>query len=385
MEVRLAVHSRENHSTKARCVEVGKHQMAPGHFQKYKAIMEKVYGNSNYKLTEVERIEKRVAEEKLDVFNLDLGRRLAQQAVKLTKEALAKEQKKKKEGGWFSSWYGSGSSESSKKAAAVEESVMLEIENSMQDTQNKAELYKALGVDDDSDDSLQGNYSLLPKDFIQLEFGVSLRKFSMNFVDTAVGEVVQSVCKVSVHQFKTSLWRQPVTNNVKVKVDLGKLDVEGSLKPDQDPKTCKAPTLVSMVEQNSRSSLATVVFELNPLGMPTVDFYIQVRSQAVQVIYDIFTVQSLVDYFQTKHEATLVAGDVKDAANRQMKKFNNTSAAGVMFLLEKHKVIFLDVDLEPSFALIPSMGLFIKIGFDLTCHLWSHFSPTVKKVYSLNL
>ena len=317
--------------------------------------MEKTYSYSNYKLTEIESVEKRIAEEKLDVFNLDLARRLAQQTVKLTKEALAKEQKKKKGGGWFSSWYGSGRSESSKKAAAVEESIMLEIESSMEDTQNKAELYKALGVDD-SDDSFAGNYSLLPKNFIQLEVGVALTKFSINFVDLRMGDITQSVCKVSVHHFKTSLWRQPVTNYVKVKVDLGKLDVEGTLPPGQYPKTSEAPALVSMTEQNSRSSLATVVFELHPLSMPTVDFYVQVRSQSLQVIYDILTVQSLVDYFKTKQEATLVADDVKDVASRQMKKFNNTSAAGVIFLLEKHKAIFVDVDLEPSFALIPSIG-----------------------------
>ena len=53
--------------------------------------------------------------------------------------------------------------------------------------------------------------------------------------------------------------------------------------------------------------------------------------------------------------------DVKDAANRQMKKFSNTSTAGVLFLLEKHKVIFLDVNLEPSFALIPAKGKKFKV------------------------
>ena len=155
---------------------------------------------------------------------------------------------------------------------------------------------------------------------------------------------------------KTSLIRQPTPDYLKAKFDLGRLEIDGSLEPTDDPRNTKTPQLLSIVQQNSAKSLISLVFEMNPLTNTDVDFAIRVRSESVQVTYDCRTIQNLIDFFKTKHEPTLVVDDVKDAANRQMKKFSNTSTAGVLYLLEKHKVIFLDVDLEPSFALIPAEG-----------------------------
>ena len=97
--------------------------------------MEKIYSSkSNVKLTEAEEMEKTLAEATLDVFDLDLCRRLAQQSVKLTKEALAKEQKRKKQEKSSSGWFGWGSSKKKSKSEpestpeSFEETVENEIE-----------------------------------------------------------------------------------------------------------------------------------------------------------------------------------------------------------------------------------------------------------------
>ena len=331
---------------------------------KYQQIMQKIYSNSNYKLSEAEQMAKTFAEEKLDVFNLDLSRRLAQQDVKLTKEAVAKEQKKKKKegsggGGWFS--WGSGSSKKDKAAEANEVSkvalVEEELEKGMHDSRNKAELYKALGYDD-SEDSGTMNYSLMPKDFVQMEVGVGLKKFSVVLAEDIGGGIMNNVCRVSMYNFKTTLLRQPTPDYLKAQLDLGMLEIDGCLPSTADPKVTKPPQLLSMVQQRPGTSLVSLVFEKNPLNNKDVDFAISVRSQSIQVTYDLFTIQSLVDFFQTQQRVTLVVDDVRDAAERQMKKFSNTSTAGVLYLLENHKVIYLDVDLEPSFALVPADGSF---------------------------
>ena len=60
----------------------------------------------------------------------------------------------------------------------------------MNDSKNKAELYKALGYDD-SEDSGMMNYSLMPKDFIQMEIGVGLKKFSV-----ALAEDMGRFCRI---------------------------------------------------------------------------------------------------------------------------------------------------------------------------------------------
>ncbi|XP_063715273.1 intermembrane lipid transfer protein VPS13C-like isoform X3 [Symsagittifera roscoffensis] len=323
----------------------------------YQEVMQKVYGKPNSKLTEQEEIKKAIAEETLDVFDLDLCRRLAQQAVKLTKDALAQEQKRKKQekssGGWFG--WGSSSKKSSAKSEEMITTVTEEIEKGMNDAKNKAELYKALGYDDNEDSGMM-NYSLLPKEFIQLEVGVNLKKFSVTLNEDIGGGVMHNVSKFSMTNLKTSLMRQPTPDYLKAKFDLGRLEIDGSIDTKADVKTTKPPQLLSIVQDNSKNSLITIVFEMSPLSNTDVDFAVNVRSESVQMTYDFGTVQNLVDFFKTKQEATLVVDDVKDAANRQMKKFSNTSTAGVLFLLEKHKVIFLDVNLEPSFALIPAKG-----------------------------
>nr|XP_015199112.1 PREDICTED: vacuolar protein sorting-associated protein 13C isoform X6 [Lepisosteus oculatus] len=302
----------------------------------YKAVYKMKLTQSKLK----DDIEKQIQdlERILDVFNITLARQQAQmELVRSGQKLVGKKQSGEKQsgGGFFSGFF--GRKESKKKVQ--EDSTELESIDELMTAEEKAKLYTAIGYSGSSH-----NLSL-PKQYVAV---VIMFKLFSTSVTVREKPGVPEILKVQMIDLSTSISQRPGAQAVKMEAKLEHWYVTGLKQHDV------VPSLVASVG-DSKSSLLSILFELNPEGS-TADQMLTVQSQPVEIIYDAMTVNSLAEFFKTDKGVDLEV--LTSATLMKLEEIKEKTATGLSHIIETRKVLDLRIDLKPSKLLVPSSGFY---------------------------
>ncbi|XP_064421924.1 intermembrane lipid transfer protein VPS13C isoform X2 [Latimeria chalumnae] len=278
-------------------------------------------------------------EKSLDVFNITLARQQAQvEAIRSGHKVFGKKpmQKEKRGGGWFSGLW--GKKESKKNDDPEEQSVPEAIEDLMT-AEEKAKLYTAIGYSGSS------HNLTLPKQYVATVMTFKLVSTSITIRENVN---VPETLKVQMIDLSTQVSQRPGAQALKVETRLEHWYVTGL------QQGSIIPSLVASVG-DFQSSLLSVEFETNPEGSAA-DQVLAVQSQPVEIVYDARTVNALVEFFQSSRGMDLE--QLTSATLMKLEEIKEKTAAGLSRIIETRKVFDLQIQLKPSYLVVPQTGFY---------------------------
>ncbi|XP_077329347.1 intermembrane lipid transfer protein VPS13C isoform X3 [Lithobates pipiens] len=280
-------------------------------------------------------------ENNLDVFNIILGRQQAQaEVVRSGQKVLAKkaaQSGEKKSGGWFGGFWGKKDT-ASKKEDSDELSVPEKIDDLMT-PEEKKKLFTAIGYSESS-------YNLtLPKNYVAHILGFKLLSTSITIREDANAP---ETLKIQIIDLSTKVSQRPGAQALKVEAKLDHWYVTGLKQQNV------VPSLVSSIG-SKESSLLKIQYETNPENS-TADQVLILQSQPVEIIYDAVTINALVDFFQTHRGMDLE--QITSATLLKLEEIKEKTATGLTHMIETRKVLDLQINLQPSFLLLPKSGFY---------------------------
>ncbi|XP_073508834.1 intermembrane lipid transfer protein VPS13C isoform X3 [Phyllobates terribilis] len=279
-------------------------------------------------------------EKPLDVFNIILARQQAQaEVVRSGQKVLAKKAAQpgeKKGGGWFGGFW--GKKETAKKEDSEELSVPEKIEDLMT-PEEKKKLFTAIGYSESS------HNLCLPKAYVAHILSFQLVSTSIVIREDAHAP---ETLKVQIVDLSTKVYQRPGAQAIKVEAKLDHWYVTGLSQQNI------VPSLVSTIG-SSESSLLKIKFETNPEDH-TADQVLTLQSQPVEIIYDAATINALADFFRTQKGMDLE--ELTSATLMKLEEIKEKTAAGLSHIIETRKVLDLQINLQPSYLLIPNSGFY---------------------------
>ncbi|KAM4036143.1 intermembrane lipid transfer protein VPS13C isoform 3-T3 [Anomaloglossus baeobatrachus] len=279
-------------------------------------------------------------EKPLDVFNIVLARQQAQsEVVRSGQKVLAKkvaQTGEKKSGGWFGGFW--GKKETSKKEDSEELSVPEKIDDLMT-PEEKKKLFTAIGYSESS------HNLCLPKAYVAHILSFQLVSTSIVIREDAHAP---ETLKVQIVDLSTKVYQRPGAQAIKVEAKLDHWYVTGLKQKNI------IPSLVSTIG-SSESSLLKIKFETNPEDH-TADQVLILQSQPVEMIYDAATINALADFFRAHKGMDLE--ELTSATLMKLEEIKEKTAAGLSHIIETRKVLDLQINLQPSYLLIPKSGFY---------------------------
>ncbi|XP_062927043.1 intermembrane lipid transfer protein VPS13C isoform X1 [Mobula hypostoma] len=275
-------------------------------------------------------------ENTLDIFNITLARQQAHvEVIRSGHKMLGKKGKEKQSGGWFSSLWGR---KESKKSEDEDKSVPESI-NDLMTTEEKTKLYTAIGYSESS------HNLILPKEYVAHVISFKLVTTSITIREEPN---VPEIINVQVIDLSASIFQRPGAKGLKVETRLQHWYVTGLKQQDT------VPSLLASLG-GTDSSLLNVCFEINPEGSKA-DQRLNVQSQPVELIYDAQTINSLVEFFQTSRGVDLE--QLTSATLLKLEEFKEKTATGLSYIIETHKTFDIQINLKPSYLVVPQTGFY---------------------------
>uniref|UniRef100_A0A9J7YYX8 Vacuolar protein sorting 13 homolog A n=1 Tax=Cyprinus carpio carpio TaxID=630221 RepID=A0A9J7YYX8_CYPCA len=279
-------------------------------------------------------------ERTLDIFNITMARQQAE--MEASKAGLriyrpgVKVEEEQSEGwfGWMWSWSGeSGTQTKDVKTGGFDE---------LMSPAEKAKLYAAIGY---SETAVNPN---LPKNFENMKI-----LFQLNHLSLSIKESPEKpeIIKLSVIDLKAMLTQRPAAQAIKISAQLSSFEVSGL------PRGKSAPILLSprhVVEMND-TALLDLMFETNPLDA-SADQRLRIESQALEIIYDAMTVNSMSDFFMPPKDLQL--DELTNATLMKLEQFRDKTSTGLMYIIETQKVMDLKINLMASYVIVPENGFY---------------------------
>uniref|UniRef100_A0A8C2BZ69 Vacuolar protein sorting 13 homolog A n=1 Tax=Cyprinus carpio TaxID=7962 RepID=A0A8C2BZ69_CYPCA len=279
-------------------------------------------------------------ERTLDIFNITMARQQAE--MEASKAGLriyrpgVKVEEEQSEGwfGWMWSWSGeSGTQTKDVKTGGFDE---------LMSPAEKAKLYAAIGY---SETAVNPN---LPKNFENMKI-----LFQLNHLSLSIKESPEKpeIIKLSVIDLKAMLTQRPAAQAIKISAQLSSFEVSGL------PRGKSAPILLSPrhVLGMNDTALLDLMFETNPLDA-SADQRLRIESQALEIIYDAMTVNSMSDFFMPPKDLQL--DELTNATLMKLEQFRDKTSTGLMYIIETQKVLDLKINLMASYVIVPENGFY---------------------------
>ncbi|KAM4748951.1 intermembrane lipid transfer protein VPS13C [Rhinophrynus dorsalis] len=276
----------------------------------------------------------------LDVFSIVLARQQAQaEVIRSGQKLLTKKSSQageKKGGGWFGGFW--GKKEATKKDDSDELSVPEKIDNLMT-PEEKTKLFTAIGYSESS------HNLALPKTYVAHILGFKLLSTSITIrEDVHTPETL----KVQIIDLSTKVYQRPGAQALKIEAKLEHWYVTGLSQQNI------VPSLVASIG-SSKSSLLKIQFETNPKNS-NADQVLIVQSQPVEIIYDAVTINALAEFFQAQRGMDLE--ELTSATLMKLEEIKERTATGISHIIETRKVLDLQINLQPSYLVIPKSGFY---------------------------
>ncbi|GFS18417.1 vacuolar protein sorting-associated protein 13C [Elysia marginata] len=155
--------------------------------------------------------------------------------------------------------------------------------------------------------------------------------------------------KLSLTEICASFGQRPAASAIRLDAKVERLRVNGVPRGDYLPK------LISSVgvSKEENSSLLMVAVETNPQD-GLCDSRIRVQSRPLEIIYDAITVNNLASFFKPPESVRL-----KQLSNAAMARYDIIKAqttAGMMHMMDERKYADIEVNLMPSYIIVPATG-----------------------------
>ncbi|XP_072349204.1 LOW QUALITY PROTEIN: intermembrane lipid transfer protein VPS13C [Scyliorhinus torazame] len=289
------------------------------------------------KLSEEVLKQLQILEKSLDIFNITLARQQAHvEVIRSGHKMLGKKGSEKQSGGWFSGLWGR---KDSKKKGEEEDKSVPESINDLMTAEEKTKLYTAIGYSGSS------HNLTLPKEYVANVISFKLVTTSITIREEPN---VAEILNVQMIDLSTSVFQRPGAQGLKVEARLEHWYVTG-LKQQNT-----VPSLMASVG-GTESSLLSVRFEINPEGS-NADQLLCVQSQAVELIYDAQTINSLVEFFQTNRGLDLE--QLTSATLLKLEEIKEKTATGLSYVIETRKTFDLQINFKPSYLVVPQTGFY---------------------------
>uniref|UniRef100_A0A673ISN6 Vacuolar protein sorting 13 homolog A n=1 Tax=Sinocyclocheilus rhinocerous TaxID=307959 RepID=A0A673ISN6_9TELE len=308
------------------------------HVKKYREI----YKNKITSKKPAESLLKELEETErtLDIFNITMARQQAE--MEASKAGLriyrpgVKVEEEQSQGwfGWMWSWSGeSGTQTKDVKTGGFDE---------LMTPAEKAKLYAAIGY---SETAVNPN---LPKNFENMKIHFQLNRLSLSIKESREKpEIIQ----LSVIDLKAMLTQRPAAQAMKISAQLSSFEVSGL------PRGKSAPILLSPrhVVGMKDTALLDLMFETNPLDA-SADQRLRIESQALEIIYDSMTVNSMSAFFMPPKDLQL--DELTNATLMKLEQFRDKTSTGLMYIIETQKVLDLKINLMASYVIVPENGFY---------------------------
>ncbi|XP_052870380.1 intermembrane lipid transfer protein Vps13 [Anopheles cruzii] len=273
----------------------------------------------------------------LDLQNIIIIR----QKVSLDVEKEGKRQaEEQKSAGWFSSWWSGG-------AKKQEDSVAVDIKKQFEAAMTpaeKAKLFQAIGYqENDVPTELPEHYVAQKLQFQLNSLEVSIRSDAAE--DTAI---LNRVLLLELKSVVCGVEQRPSAAAMKVSLAMHELTISGLKQGDILPIMVRS-------QLEGSNTLLDVSFETNPADKKC-DQRVVVNSRPLQIIYDAETIIQLAKVFQTPRTATI--SQLTDVAAEKLVNIKERSATGLQYAIAKHPRLELNIDIMPSYVIVPHGGIF---------------------------
>ncbi|XP_076324166.1 LOW QUALITY PROTEIN: intermembrane lipid transfer protein VPS13A-like [Tachypleus tridentatus] len=272
-------------------------------------------------------------ENKLDVFNITLMRRQAEIDV-------SHKLKRKASGRRLSSLF-HDSLKTKKINSNVRGDIVKKFNEAMTESE-KAKLYKAIGY---QENSLPIEY---PKEFIANKVIFELRKFVISIIDDT--KFNREIMMVDSRKISSLIEHRPAAEAIKLNMQVQNFTVYGSFSSDlRRPQVIKLENLSAPKE----SPVLQILVETNPLDQMC-DQKINVLTMPLEIIFDALTVNNLIEMFTLP--CTLQICQLQAHVKKKLEEFKYQTSLDLKDVFEQHKTLDLNIDIKPSYIVVPEYG-----------------------------
>uniref|UniRef100_A0A182NLZ6 Vacuolar protein sorting-associated protein 13 n=1 Tax=Anopheles dirus TaxID=7168 RepID=A0A182NLZ6_9DIPT len=273
----------------------------------------------------------------LDLHNIIVIRQKVALEVEKEGKRQAEEQKT---AGWFSSWWGGGAK---KEEDSTGGDIKKQFEAAMTPAE-KAKLFQAIGYqENDAPTELPEHYvaQILQFELNSLEVSI---KSELSDKETVLNRVMLLELKNVI----CGVEQRPSAAAMKASLGMQELTISGLRQGEILPIMVKS-------QLEGSKTLLDVSFETNPEDK-LCDQRVVVTSRPLQIVYDAETIIQLAKVFQTPRTATI--SQLTDAAAEKLVNIKERSATGLQYAIAKHPRLELNIDIMPSYIIVPHGGIF---------------------------
>ncbi|KAJ6225422.1 hypothetical protein RDWZM_003967 [Blomia tropicalis] len=235
-----------------------------------------------------------------------------------TKEILDARKEKAKRG-WLSGWWSSSAPKNNEVIKDIKEEFTSE---------EKDKLYKAIGYDENS--LLQ----LYPPEFIAHRLS-----FKINLFKILVQREKDILMDIEFNHSKIEFFNRPSSGNIFLKNELDSLTIIGA-------------NNVVLLKGKEKQELLKFKFEMNPLDKQF-DFSVDLKMKSSYILYDIDTINHLYLLFKPPKN---IMEEIQSYAHDKFDNLKQMTALGLEYAVEKHKQMKLNIDVDPSFVIVPKLA-----------------------------
>ncbi|RWS27208.1 vacuolar protein sorting-associated protein 13A-like protein, partial [Leptotrombidium deliense] len=318
--------------------------------RRYKELYESQLRKVNF--TKENEGEIKNLEKVMDLLSIVMARNEAEKIVseERKKQAALKPPAKQEQKGWFSNWWWGGEKESTEQK---EKTIVDQFKNEMT-AEEKLKFYNAIGYEESTAPTE------FPPDFVAHLVNLNLRTFKFIVVDVDKGE---RILQFTLDGLKTEVHNRPASNGILLKASIYAMHIYG----------CRGAVLAD--EQLKDDSLLKLTVELNSLSKKF-DYGLDLNVKTMKFVFDALTVNTLLEIVSPPEDVSF--DELQSMASLKMNEFREMSVTGLEYAIDQHKQLNANINVEPSFIVVPEKGnirdcmnvLLISLGkVNLVSHL----------------
>ncbi|KAK4469058.1 hypothetical protein MN116_006648 [Schistosoma mekongi] len=320
---------------------------------------------SGDKLSQAQLTNIEAYEEFLDVFNIVLCRQQAELQFNASKQK--RDQKGiSKGGGWFS-WLSRGSASEDVENSSEGGDLMKRLQTEMT-PEEKSRLFAAIDYSESAASGVSSSAINFPASYVSSSIAVTLRQLSFVLLDDKLND--PNVLKFSVNKLTADVKQRAGDQAFAISLRLDSLEALGAQPTSKEACLAKSsvkPVLITsrvnqlhsdssnQIATTSQSNLLCIDFEKNPLDRKA-DQCVSVHADPLQIVYDAETINKIVHFFTPPKDVHLQ--ELSNTVLSSFEEVKEVTTSGLRHLSTNRSYTDVQIDIKPSYFLLPDSGIF---------------------------
>ncbi|TNN14010.1 Vacuolar protein sorting-associated protein isoform 2 [Schistosoma japonicum] len=320
---------------------------------------------SGDKLSQAQLTNIEAYEEFLDVFNIVLCRQQAELQFNASKQKRD-QMGNSKGGGWFS-WLSRSSASEGVENSSEGGDLMKRLQTEMT-PEEKSRLFAAIDYSESAASGVSSSAINFPASYVSSSIAVTLRQLSLVLLDDKLSD--PNVLKFSVNKLTADVKQRAGDQAFAISLRLDSLEALGAQPTSKAACLAKSSTkpvlITSLVNQlhsdssnqittTSQSSLLCIDFEKNPLDRKA-DQCVSVHADPLQIVYDAETINKIVHFFTPPKDVHLQ--ELSNTVLSSFEEVKEVTTSGLRHLSTNRSYTDVQIDIKPSYFLLPDSGIF---------------------------